>query len=135
MGRKAATTKADSNEEVETDSKPVAKRGRKAAAAKEEEKEVSAEEAQEEKTLPKRVRKAPKKLAEEDEVAVSSPVKPRGRAAAKKAASKTKTDLEDMSNLGKKKRRPSTPGKRKIEEVEESSEVVEPAKKTRARRK
>merc|ERR1712242_684695 len=125
MGRKAATTKADSNEEVETDSKPVAKRGRKAAAAKEEEKEESAEEAPEEKALPKRVRKAPKKLAEEAEVAVSSPVKPRGRAAAKKAASKTKTDLEDMSN----------PGKRKREEVEESSEVVEPAKKTRARRK
>ena len=32
--------------------------------------------------------------------------RPRGRAAAKKAANKTKTDLEDMSNLGKKKRRP-----------------------------
>merc|ERR1712242_688083 len=135
MGRKAATTKADSNEDVETDSKPVAKRGRKAAAAKEEEKEESAEEAPEEKSLPKRDRKAPKKLAEEEEVVVSSPVKPRGRAAAKKAANKTRTDLEDMSNLGKKKRRPSTPGKRKIEEVEESSEVVEPAKKTRARRK
>merc|ERR1711994_951975 len=122
----------EENEEVE---KTAPRRGRKAAAVKEGEKEDSAEEVQEEKALPKRVRKAPKKLAEEEEVVVSSPVKPRGRAAAKKAANKTKTDLEDMSNLGKKKRRPSTPGKRKIEEVEESSEVVEPAKKTRARRK
>ena len=35
-------------------------------------------------------------------------LRPRGRAAAKKASEKSKTDLEEMSNLGKKKRRPST---------------------------
>ena len=61
--------------------------------------------------------------------------RPRGRAAAKKAANKTKSDLEDMSNLGSKKRRPAskTPVKRKLEEVEEAEEPTQ--KKTRSRRK
>ena len=61
-------------------------------------------------------------------------VRPRGRAAASKATEKSKSDLEDMSNLGKKKRRPSTPAKaskRKAEEIIEE----EPAKKTRSRKK
>jgi len=74
----------------------------------------------------------------EEKQEVSSPVKPRGRAAAKKASDKTKSDLDDMSNLNKKKRRPSkTPvksSKRKVES-EEEKEIEEPVRKTRTRRK
>jgi len=67
----------------------------------------------------------------------SSPIKPRGRAAAKKATEKNKTDLEEMSNLGKKKRRPSTsksPAKAAKRKAEEAEEEV-PVKKTRSRKK
>jgi len=70
-----------------------------------------------------------RKKAAASEPEISSPIKPRGRAAAKKAEEKSKSDLEDMSNLGRKKRRPSTsksPAKAAVEE---------PAKKTRSRRK
>jgi len=74
----------------------------------------------------------------EEKQEASSPVKPRGRAAAKKASDKTKSDLDDMSNLNKKKRRPSkTPvksSKRKVES-EEEKEIEEPVRKTRTRRK
>merc|ERR1739844_647454 len=106
-GRKAAASKTEATVDSPVE-ETKAKRGRKAAAAKTAEKT--------------------------EEVPTISPVKPRGRAAAKKAANKTKSDLEDMSNLGSKKRRPAskTPVKRKLEEVGQSEEPT--MKKPRSRK-
>merc|ERR1712058_175794 len=95
-------------EEPQVEEKP--KRGGRKKAAVVETEEPATEE------VPKKGRGRAKKTVESEPFAVaeemqetSSPVKPRGRAAAKKASDKTKSDLDDMSNLNKKKRRPSKP--------------------------
>merc|ERR1719340_121944 len=128
-GRPKKAVDAEDKADKEEEPLPAApKRGRKAASSKGE---------AEAGTLVKetKVKRGKKATVEATEETVSSPVKPRGRAAAKKAANKTKSDLEDMSNLGSKKRRPAskTPVKRKLEEVGQSEEPT--MKKTRTRRK
>merc|ERR1712176_1529170 len=129
MGKPAAAkTEPEKEDNVEEAAEVKPKRGRKAAASKTEAEAVS----QVEETKPKRGRKPAARTVEETvEVPAVSPVKPRGRAAAKKAPDKTKSDLDDMSNLGSKKRRPASkaPVKRKLEKTEEPTK-----KKTRSRR-
>jgi len=87
---------------------PVKKgRGRGAKKAEEEVPAV-AEEVKEKKPAARRGKKsAPAAEVEQvPEEPKSSPVKARGRAAAKKASDATKAAIDDMSNLNKKKRRP-----------------------------
>merc|ERR1712029_162179 len=110
-------------EKEEEEAKP-AQRGRKVAVEKVEEKKPAAKGRR-------------KKVVEKEEISpASSPIKPRGRAAAKKASDKTKAAIDDMSNLNKKKRRPSskTPVKAQKRKVEETGQVEETTKKTRSRR-
>merc|ERR1712029_653403 len=100
-------------------------------------KKVEVEKVEEELTEPAKPARRRKNVVEKEETSpASSPIKPRGRAAAKKASDKTKAAIDDMSNLNKKNRRPSskTPVKAQKRKVEETGQVEETTKKTRSRR-